>query len=481
MAGDVLACARDMSRNEVGQAKWPLLAMIGGGILLLMAVAYVATGGLDSDDGDDERALAARCAFPACRAAEDPGLARGYEGPSVAVNPEDEDHMVVVDAKMTAGHCTWHVTFDRGKEWLDGTFQGPDGYNGCKINGGAGGHVPIGPASVAFGPSGRVYAAYGSAHRPDQGSRESVILATSTDGGKEFSTAVAARPPGDEFSYARPQMSVVAGPNGADRILLAFWLCRENGRFCESAMFARSDDGGATFTSPVTLNDPPAGQTPSEPLQTADGTIYVTFARRYSDGPTDLILARSSDGGATFTYSTIDNQLAIGDRYDTAKLGYDERLNNLYIVYSDARTGGQQIFFRKSADRGVTWGEPVGIAPGQDAQTTGTSRTPSISVAPNGRIDLVYYRRPQANTDNVFWAYSIDGGTRFVSRQVNERPIRRFPFAAAIGDWYPPDITSTDTAAVIVWSDTTNAADQDQNVQDVFLRRMSLSGDELPP
>ena len=470
-----------MSQNESGQAKWPLMAMIGGGVLLLMAVVYVLTGGLDKDEGDDEEALAARCAFPACRAAEDPGLARGYEGPSVAVDPKDENHVVVTDAKMTAGHCTWHVTFDRGKEWIDGVFQEPEGYNGCKINGGAGGHVPTGPGGVAFGPSGNVYATYGSAHRELHGTRESVILGTSTDGGENFTTKVAAPPPGEGFSFARPQLSVVAGPSGADRILLTFWQCRPAANLCDSAMFSRSDDGGVTFTTPVVLNDPPAGQTPSRALQTPDGTIYITFARRFADGPTDLLLARSTDGGATFTYSTIDNQLAIGDRYDTAKLAFDERLNNLYVVYSDARTGGQQVFFRKSADRGVTWGEPVGIAPGQDAQSTGTSRTPSISVAPNGRIDLVYYRRPQANTDNVFWAYSLDGGTRFVSRQVNERPVRRYPFAAAIGDWYPPDVASTDAAALVVWSDTTNAADQDQNVQDVFLRRMSLSGDELPP
>lgn len=469
-----------MSNDESGQAKWPLLAMAGGGLLLLMAIVYVATGGLDRD-GNAEDDLAARCAFPACRAAEDPGLGRGYEGPSVAVNPEDEDHMVVVDANMAAGRCMWHVTFDRGREWTDGVFQEPEGYTGCRINGAAGGHVPVGPASVSFGPSGRVYAVYGSANRAEHGSRESLILGTSTDGGENFTTSVVAAPPGEGLSWARPQMSVVRAPGGGDRILLSFWMCRQVANLCDSAMFSRSDDGGVTFTPPVVLNDPPAGQTPSEPLQTDDGTIYITFARRYADGPTDLILARSADGGATFTYTTVDNQLAIGDRYDTAKLAVDERLNHLYVVYSDGRTGGQQIFFRRSTDRGLTWGEPIGIAPGQDAQGTGTSRTPSISVAPNGRIDLVYYRRPQANTDNVFWAYSIDGGERFTSRQVNDRPIRRYQFAANIGDWYPPDVASTNSAAVVVWSDTTNAPDQDQNAQDVLLRRMSLSGDELPP
>jgi len=376
----------------------------------------------------------------------------------------------------------WHTTFNRGKDWEDGVFSVP-GFTGCHINAGAGGHVPIGPSGVSFGPTGIVYAAYGSSNAElDTGrAREAVIVATSTDGGKKFDAKVAVTPPGDDISYARPLMSVVAGPAGKDRILLSFWLCRQGGRFCDSALFSKSDDGGATFSTPVTLNDPPAGQTPSEPLQTPDGTIYITFARRYADGPTDLVLARSTDGGATFSHVPIDNQPQIGDRYDPGKLAFDPRSNTLYAVYTDYRTQSQQVIFRKSTDRGNTWAPPVGLAPDQTATSTGFSRSPSISVAPDGRIDIVYYRTPQANTDNLFWAYSVDGGNRFFTRQVNERPIQRFPFNNAIGTWYPPDVTSLNTAAYVVWSDTSSYRDQDQNVQEVFLRRMLPAGAEIPP
>lgn len=464
--------------DENGQSRLPVLLMAGGGVVLLVALLYFAFG-RDSKTSDTA-SEATRCAFPACRAANDPGLGRGYEGQSVAVDPKDPDHIVVTDANMSAGHCTFHVTFNRGKEWEDGTFQEPPGYTGCHINGGAGGHVPTGPGGVSFGTTGIVYATYGSAHRLEQGTRESIILAVSNDGGKSFTTSVAAKPPGDDFSYARPQMSVVAGPSGKDRVLLSFWRCRQLGRFCEDAMFARSDDGGATFTPATVINDPPAGQTPSEPLQTPDGTLYITFARRYADGPSDLILARSTDSGATFTYTKIDTQPQIGDRYDPGKLAFDARSNALYVVYTDARTGQQQLFFRKSMDKGTTWADPVGIGPDQNTTTSGSSRSPSIAVAPGGRIDIVYYRRPQANTDNLFWASSIDG-IRFQSRQVNDEPIKRYEFNRAIGDWYGPDVVSLDDAAYVVWSDSKNAPKQDENTQDVFLRRMIPAGAELPP
>lgn len=469
-------------RDESGQARLPVLLMVGGGVVLVAALLFVAFG-RSSKKSDSSAAVAARCSFPACRASADPGLGRGYEGESVAVDPKDENHIVVTDANMSAGHCMWHVTFNRGKDWTDGVFQEPPGYTGCHINGAAGGHVPTGPDGVSFGPSGVVYATYGSASQPDQGTRESVLLAISTDGGKNFKTSVAAKPPGNDVSYARPQLSVLAGPTGKDRLLFSFWLCNQGGRFCPGALFARSDDGGVTFTAPVSLSDAQvAVRSPSVPVMTPDGTLYVTTIADFDDGTSDLILVKSTDAGATFSRSLIDHQTHIGDKYDPGKLAFDARSGSLFVVYSDQRAGSnQQVFFRKSTDKGNTWLDAVGIAPDQNALTNGASRTPNISVAPNGRVDIVYYRTPQASTDNVFWAYSLDGGSKFTSRQVNDAPIQRFEFNHAIGTWYPPALTSLDDAAVVVWSDTKNQQKQDQSTQDVYLRRMLPAGSDVPP
>jgi hypothetical protein len=466
-----------MYEREAGQSRLPLILMVLGGLFLVGALITVLTDDDSEGDSAEEEAVASRCAFPACRAAETPALARGFEGPSVDVDPRDPDHIVVTDANMTTAHCTWHVTFDRGVKWKDGVFQDPPGYTGCHINGGAGGHVPTGPEGVAFGPSGTVYATFGSAHT-DDGSRESIMLGRSTDGGENFQVTVAARPPGDDVSYGRPQMSVAAGPGGRDRVLISSWLCRERGRFCDQAMFTRSDDGGDTFSAPTIFNDPPAGQTPSAPLQATDGTIYSTFIRRYADGPADLVLARSTDGGNTFAYVPVDSQPLLGDRYDPAKLAMDPNNGAMYLVYTDNRIGRQQVVFRKSMDKGTTWTEPIGIAADQAA--TGSGRIPTISVAPNGRIDIAYYRTAQADTDDVFWASSIDGGLRFVSRQVNDSPIKRYQYATNIGNWYSPDVVSVENAAIVVWSDTKNA-DQIANTQDVLMRRMLPAGGEEDP
>jgi hypothetical protein len=465
-------------QGESTSSRLPVLLMVAGGLVLVLAAVWFFTGG-DSDgrtSEEDPTAASERCSFPACRAAATLALARGFEGPSVEVDPKDPRHIVVTDANMTAAHCTFHVTFDGGKEWTDGVFQVPPGYTGCKINGGSGGHVPTGPNGVAFGPSGTIYATFGSA-LGDDATRESVMLGTSTDGGKSFTVRPVSRPLADNIGYARPQMSAAAAPDGRDRVLISFWQCRDRS-FCDQALFVRSDDGGMTFTEPVIFNDQPAGQIPSAPIQAPDGVIYATFARRFADGPSDLFLARSTDGGTTFTYTRIESQPQIGNQYDPGKIALDPRSGALYVVFTDARLGRQQVVFRRSDDKGTTWSAPLGLSPDQAA--TGEARSPTISVAPNGRIDIAYYRSRSTGIDDVYWVSSSDGGVRFVHRQVNDSPIQRTKYTEAIGNWYPPDVASTDDAAFVAWSDTKNA-DQVSNTQDVLLRRMQPTGAGPPP
>jgi hypothetical protein len=438
---------------------------------------------------------ATRCIFPPCRASQSPIPTRGYEGGYVAADPTLPDHVIVTSADVLDNACGYHTTFNRGKDWIDSAFALPAGYLGCRINGPSGGHVPNG--SVDLGSAGRVYAVFGSANMDDN-KRESVMLATSTDGGKTFGQAkVAIAPTGPDVGLGRPLMTVVPGQGGKDTLLLSAWSCHPaaqpgaaGGTACDGALFARSDDGGATITAPVVVNDPPAGQNPSQPAMDKDGTIYETFQRRFSDGPVDLYLAKSTDGGKTFAVSLIERQLQIGIQYDAAKIVADPRTGALYTVWADTRTGRAQIFFRISTDKGMTWGDkPTLLAP--DANFTGMSRSPSISVAPDGRIDVVYYHTGASpdvqNFDDVYWNYSTDGGANFIARQVNDKPIDRTkgysgPASSMrqLGNHYPPTVSSTDTAAYVVWSDTRDATDV-TNTEDVVLRRMDVLGGAPPP
>ncbi|MDQ4070914.1 MAG: glycoside hydrolase [Actinomycetota bacterium] len=464
-------------------------------VLMVLGALLLGTAGIVFSTRDANQTVAADdpCGFPPCRAAADPEPARGYEGAFVAADPADPDHVVVTDANLLEGRCGFHTTFNRGREWTDGWFDLPPGYTGCRINGGSGGHVANG--SVHLGSANRVYAVFGSAHA-DSERREDVLVATSSDGGRTFAPAkVAIRRTGPDVGLGRPLMTVVPGQAGRDTILLSAWACGRDeargGGVCITALFSRSDDGGETYSDPVVANGPPAGQNPSQPAMDADGVVYLTYQVRFSDGPVELYLAKSTDGGRTFSHSLIDRQVQIGLQHDPAKLVADRRTGALYTVWADTRVGRSQIFFRKSPDKGLSWGDrSTLIAP--DPSYTGSSRSPAISLAPNGRIDVVYYHTgPSAEAqkfDNVYWSYSVNGGDNFLSRQVNDEPVDRSKGYSGtatemrqLGNWYPPGISSVDDAAYVVWSDT-RLADELTNSQDVLLRRMELVGDgALPP
>jgi hypothetical protein len=465
----------------------PVTMMATGALVLgLAGLAFVSRGAERV-----ELRPAEPCTFPPCRAAANPMPARGYESAYVAADPGDADHIVVTASNMLDSRCGWHTTFDGGKEWIDGFFTIPDGYTGCRLNTPAGGHVPNG--SVAMGPSGAVYGVFGSAH-PVEGAGDQILVAKSIDGGATFGPAkVVAKPPAPDMGLGRPLMTVAAGPSGQDALLLSFWLCRPaqpTGTQCDVALFARSDDGGSTFSDAVVMNDPPAGQNPSQPAVDADGIVYHTFQRRYSDGPVDLFLAKSVDGGKSFAHSLIVRQSHIGARHDPAKLVVDPRSQALYVVWSDNRTGAQQVFFRKSLDKGRSWSERDRLlAP--DASYSGSGRSPSVSVSPDGRVDVVYYHTGAAaevqNFDDVYWSFSVDGGETFTTRQVNLEPIDRSKgysgparSGGQVGNHYPPTVSSTDGAAIVVWSDSINA-DARTNTQDIMMRRMVVAGAELPP
>ena len=466
-------------------------------VLMVLGALVLGVGGIAFATRDTKKTQASTanlCVFPPCRAAADLEPARGYEGAFVVADPTDPDHVIVADTNVLEGRCGFHTTFDRGREWTDGMFELPEGFTGCRINGASGGHVASG--TVALGSGRRVYAVFGSAH-VDEIRRESVLVATSEDGGETFGRAkVAIKPTGPDVGLGRPLMTVVPGAGGRDTILLTSWSCHPaaqasnaGGTQCDGVLFAKSDDGGATYTDPVVFNDPPAGQNSSQPAIDRDGVIYATFQRRFSDGPVELYLAKSVDGGKTFTHSVLDRQIQIGLQYDAAKIVADPLTGSLYTVWADTRTGRAQVFFRKSADKGVSWSQPaVLLAP--DPNYTGSSRSPWISVAPNGRIDVVYYHTgptPEAQKfDDVYWSYSLDGGDRFLTRQVNEAAIDRSKGYSGpagelrqLGNHYPPTVSSLDDSAYVVWSDTA-AADDLTNTQDVLLRRMEVIG-AAPP
>ena len=446
--------------------------MMVGGLLLAVFAIRLPSELKDDPETAVQPVSDELCVGVPCRANDDRRPARGYEVPSIAVDAKDPDHQVVGSMNLVGGGCGWHVTFDGGKMWQDGKFDVPAEYAKCTLD--SAGLLSMG--NVVMGAGGQnVYAVFNARPAGTRGEAagsggESILLVASTDGGKTFSTARPILPGGDpQLSYVRPQMTVSTSPEGVDRLLLSVWGCAP-GR-CTKGFFLRSDDGGTTFTAPLLVTPDPGGNSPSPPVMGADGTIFMTYLRRYDANQAEMLVTRSTDGGKTFEAQVIDKQEGIGIQYDSAKIAVDpKREGFVYLAFADKRDAREEVFFRRSQDNGVTWEKVVRLHTSEG----GSALSPAMSLSPEGRIDVVFYRQTRKNIQDVHATFSNDGGKTFaVDQKINDQTIDRDSgYWAEVGDDWIPAVASTSTAAYFAWSDTRDATEV-TNTQEILTKQVA--------
>jgi hypothetical protein len=326
------------------------------------------------------------------------------------MDPTNPQHLVLLDENLVAGQCEVHVSFDGGSSWGVTDLRPPANFvNPPCVEFSSGGYPHVN-GSIAFGSNNQVYAAFDSTTGPrevftapskNMGQGDSSLVAKSTDGGKTFgvATVAIASPPGPQPYYVRSTVGVEARPSG-DRVVVAAWGVNvtkggpADGAGQRSITTAVSKDGGATWSTPVDASAPgELAREPSPPVFGADGTIYVAYRNRNHDpGPDPEMVAKSTDGGATWVRSmagvvTGDGQ---GDGGGAQQLAIDWSVGALYLVYQELKPYGDlDIFFQKSTDGAATWSTPHRV--NDDPTGNGVNQNLAhISVAPNGRIDVVW-------------------------------------------------------------------------------------------
>jgi hypothetical protein len=171
-----------------------------------------------------------------------------------------------------------------------------------------------------------------------------------------------------------------------------------------------SNDGGATWGPPRRVDDQnghPAMQDPRQlPVVGADGTIYVVYAsghgpfldcRNCGALPTDYVVARSSDSGATFSWSVAAANIArtnspTEESEAISSLAADpdpHRAKHLALAWSDERTGESRILVATSVDGGRSWSSPVDVADDPAGSGVGHDH-PQVAFAPDGRLIVVW-------------------------------------------------------------------------------------------
>src|SRR5207302_3470376 len=172
----------------------------------------------------------------------------------------------------------------------------------------------------------------------------------------------------------------------------------------------------------------------------------------------------------------LDGQLFLAvDRSGTATN------NNIYMLASVAPPGRSttDVMFVRSTDGGLTFSAPHKVND-DPVNPSKWHWFGTFSVAPNGRLDAVWYdtRNAANNTDSqLFYSFSTDGGVTWAPNvQVSNtfNPFEGYPNQSKIGDYIT--IVSDGTGGNVAYSATFNFNPaRNQHEEDVYYVRVAPS------
>lgn len=292
--------------------------------------------------------------------------------------------------------------------------------------------------------------------RASNGGARALATAVSTDGGRSWQRALqplsrcgGATPgsPGDHERASDPWVDI--GPTGT---VFVMGLAFNGDNFApgsSSAMLVqRSLDGGRSWSAPTTLQRDGPTRFNDKNTLTADPTdarfVYAVWDRLDSAGNGPTVLARSTDGGASWepareVYVPQVNggvSQTIGNRIVVLTDGPERGLLVNAFVQIDTVAGRSIPTLRvmRSADQGASWSAPVTVA---EARSVGTrdpdsgdlvrdgGLLPSVAAGPGGQLWLAWQDAGFSGgaRDAIALSRSGDGGRTWTAPvAVNRAP-----------------------------------------------------------
>jgi hypothetical protein len=246
---------------------------------------------------------------------------------------------------------------------------------------------------------------------------------------------------------------------------------------CPPGFFTRSTDSGGSFQNCITIpNDPYWGTLMVGP----NGDLYIggTIGNNFLVAKSTN--AQISGQSVTWDMATVVNlDGSIANGYgpnpggllgqtsiavDTSDGPYQ---GNVYLLCSVERNSNPDpldVMFTRSTNGGVNWSSPIKI--NDDPGTSAYQWFGTMSVAPNGRIDVIWLDtrdNPGSNISALYYSNSKDGGSTW---STNERlsdyfdPHVGWPQQNKMGDYF--HMVSDSNGANLAWAATFN------NEQDVY-------------
>jgi hypothetical protein len=256
---------------------------------------------------------------------------------------------------------------------------------------------------------------------------------------------------------------------------------------CDFGGFSRSIDGGATWQTSISIPNFPQWGT----LDVAsNGNLFIgagnggssfwcirsSNAQNPAVTPTFDQIITVNMGGSILFGGTVNPGGLVGQIF----LAVDRSgNNNIYMVASVRPFGGNgtDVMFARSTDGGLTFSAPRRIND-DPVNANKWHWFGTLAVAPNGRIDVVWYdtRNAANNTDSqLFYSFSTDGGVTWapnVAVSNSFTPLEGWPSQNKIGDYIT--IVSDNTGGNVAYSATFNFnSTRGQHEQDVYYVRVA--------
>lgn len=299
----------------------------------------------------------------------------------------------------------------------------------------------------------------------------------STDGGATWDTGTFAQG-GDKQWMAIDKTSGIGKGN-----IYAFWT--QNFSACPPNFFTRSSNNGLSYENCISIPGSPFWGT----LDVGpEGDLFVTGV-----GPSDFLLAKSSNaqdssqaivwdysmsvslGGdiASFNPNSPNPGGLLGQTWVAVDNSLTATRGNIYLVGSVEpflSPDPLDVMFTSSNDGGMTWSPPVRI--NDDPGTAAWQWFGTLSVAPNGRIDVIWLDTRDDPTGGVmsslYYSFSTDAGVTWTPNlRLSDafNPRIGWPQQNKMGDYF--HMVSLGDEAHLAWANTLNGE------QDVYYTRIT--------
>jgi len=245
----------------------------------------------------------------------------------------------------------------------------------------------------------------------------------------------------------------------------AFWTSFYTA--CPPGFFTRSTNYGASFESCGTIpGDPYWGTLAVGP----EGDLYVGGASDF--GFQVVRSTNAQDSAQTVSWNSsvpvnLDGYISTGGPNSGGLLG------QTWVAVDRISTSDPlDVMFARSTDEGATWSSPIRV--NDDPGTSAYQWFGTMSVAPDGRIDVIWLDtrdNPGTNLSSLYYSSSTDAGVTWATNQrlsSEFNPQLGYPQQDKMGDYY--HMESDLEGAHLAWAGTFNGE------QDVYYGRILAEG-----